>query len=121
MSKINTAVISVTIDLDAHDEFGTKIVKVEGMPVGWGWNKGSAMARHGTFVVKPIKAAKPESPAKKEAAPVKVTNEASVQALLSNPGLAEMLAQMMKAQSGTPAETPTIAQARKPGRPRKAA
>jgi hypothetical protein len=123
MSNVKTAIVTLHIDInpdEATKPFGCKIVKAE-LPAGFEWAASSAMKRHSVLPLKAVKAEKTAVTATK-AGPGAVANEANVQALLSQPGLAELLASMMKAQGSAPAatnETPTLAQARKPGRPRK--
>jgi hypothetical protein len=124
MSNVKTAIVTLHIDInpdEATKPFGCKIVKAE-LPAGFEWAASSAMKRHSVLPLKAVKSEKAAAAAVTKAGPVAVANEANVQALLSQPGLAELLASMMKAQGSAPTaatETPTLAQARKPGRPRK--
>ena len=118
MTKSTLATINLTVDLNSANEFGCKITNVTGMPAGWEFGATTSMKRHSVLPLKPVKAAKPTEAS---SAPV-VANEASVQAVLGNPNLLAALQSFMAAQGTAPAkvETPTLAEARKPGRPRKA-
>ena len=137
MTAKNTFVLSLTIDRASEDEFGCKIVKIDGMPADMEFSPRSQMAKYGTIVVKTKKAPKVEAAPKaapkaatkmtqdtlyrppEKLDPGFVTNEAAVQALLATPGITNMLQQLMAAQGGAtlaPVETPTLQQARR-GRP----
>lgn len=129
MSK-NTFTLSIVCEIPADAEqqkFGCPIVSVSGMPAGFAWTKFSAMASHNTLPVKSAAWGKKQEAApvskKVAAAPVAVASEAGVQAMLAQPGVADFLASLMKASGAAPVAadtTPTLAAARKPGRPRKA-
>ena len=123
MTAKNVFVLALTIDRASEDEFGCKIVKIDGMPADMEFSPRSQMAKYGTIVVKTKKAPKveaaPKAATKAAPAPVAVANEAAVQALLATPGISSMLQQLMAAQGGAvlaPVETPTLQQARR-GRP----
>jgi hypothetical protein len=120
MKNASLFTLSLVIDLnpdEATKPFGVKIIKAD-LPAGFAWAISSAMNKHGVLPLKAI-AVKAEKAAP-VAAPVAVHNEASVQAALAQPGVAEFLATLMQARgTAATAEAPTLNQARKPGRPRK--
>ena len=120
--KSNLFTLSLVIDLnpdEATAPFGVKIVKAD-LPAGFDWANSSAMKRHSVL---PLKAVKKVDESKKPG-PAIVTKPTEVAAPTDNPLFAQFAA-FMAAQGQaqvvpTADTTPTLAAARKPGRPRKA-
>lgn len=119
--KSNLFTLTLVVDLnpdEATAPFGVKIVKAN-LPAGFDWANSSAMKRHSVLPLKAVKKAD-ES---KRPGPVAITKPAEVAAPTDNPLFAQFAAFMEaqgQAQVAVADTTPTLAAARKPGRPRKA-